>query len=236
VTGRRDRASVTTTDRRRRRVLRLLESDEQELTVSDIVASLGERPTTVRFHLDALVVDGLVEKLPGAATGRGRPPLVYRAARSLRGDGSADYRLLATILVDALAAPDDAAGGADRAAPRRAGSVRAGWDRAGTLAAAGYRRASELVESTGAQDMSALFDALGFRPDPVGPDGELVLRHCPFFDLAVERREIVCPVHLGILRGAADELAPGAEVVSLVPFARPDACVAHLAGDLTGVG
>jgi predicted ArsR family transcriptional regulator len=206
-----------TTDVRRRRVLRLLESVEEALTVAEIADRLDERPTTVRFHLDALAADGQVEKAPGAATGRGRPALVYRAARSLRGDGSTDYRLLATILVDALAGSGEALGTTE------------------ALAAAGSRWVPELVESTGAQDVAGLVDALGFRPDPVGPDGDLVLRHCPFFDLAVARREVVCPVHLGILQGATAELAPGASVVSLVPFARPDACVAHLSGDLTGV-
>jgi len=206
-----------TTAARRRRVLRLLESVEEALTVPEIAERLGERPTTVRFHLDALAADGLVEKAPGAASGPGRPALVYRAARSLRGDGSTDYRLLATILVDALAEPGDAPG------------------RTEALAAAGSRWAAELVEGTGAKDVAGLFDALGFRPEPVSADGDLVLRHCPFFDLAVARQEVVCPVHLGILQGATAELAPGTDVVSLVPFARPDACVAHLSGDLTGV-
>jgi len=204
-----------TATERRRRVLRLLESCEGSLTAGEIAARLDERPTTVKFHLDALVSDGVVVREPGAASGPGRPPVLYRAARSLRGDGATDYRLLASILVDALGAP-------------------ASQDRHESLVDAGRRWGSVLLERTGARDVTGLLDALGFQPEPVTDDGDLVLRHCPFFDLAEARREIVCPVHLGILRGAADEVAPRTEVASLVPFAEPDACVAHLVGEVTG--
>ncbi|MBD9733804.1 helix-turn-helix domain-containing protein [Streptomyces sp. H28] len=63
-----------------------------------------------------------------------------------------------------------------------------------------------------------------------GPDaGRVLLRHCPFLELAEEYGEIVCPLHLGLMQGALEQQRAPVAAVRLEPFAEPDVCVAHLA-------
>ena len=55
------------------------------------------------------------------------------------------------------------------------------------------------------------------------------LRHCPFLELAEPHRDLVCPVHLGLMQGALAELRAPVTVSALIPFAETTACLAHLA-------
>ena len=49
--------------------------------------------------------------------------------------------------------------------------------------------------------MTNLLDEIGFQPE-LTPDGTaILLHHCPFHELARDRPEIVCNIHLGLLRG-----------------------------------
>ena len=57
-----------------------------------------------------------------------------------------------------------------------------------------------------------------------------MLRHCPFQEVATTYQAVICPIHLGLIRGALAELDTGIEADSLEPFAEPGACVAHLTG------
>jgi hypothetical protein len=80
--------------------------------------------------------------------------------------------------------------------------------------------------------LTAMLDDLGFAPEPAGsgpvPD-RIRLRHCPFLELAEEYGKIVCPLHLGLMQGALDELRAPVAATRLEPFAEPGACLAHLA-------
>ena len=53
------------------------------------------------------------------------------------------------------------------------------------------------------------------------------MHRCPFRDLAEEHGDVVCSVHLGLIRGA---LAVGAPVTAtrLEPFVEPSLCRARL--------
>ncbi|MDT3441388.1 MULTISPECIES: metalloregulator ArsR/SmtB family transcription factor [unclassified Pseudofrankia] len=79
-----------------------------------------------------------------------------------------------------------------------------------------------------------LLDDLGFAPEPpgvgvdAGSDLRVRLRHCPFLELAETRAQVVCPVHLGVMRGALDAWKAPLTVDRLEPFAEPDLCVAYL--------
>ena len=57
---------------------------------------------------------------------------------------------------------------------------------------------------------------------------EIVLKRCPFQDVATTYQTVVCSVHLGLIRGALAELATGVEADRLKPFAEPGACIGHL--------
>ena len=78
-----------------------------------------------------------------------------------------------------------------------------------------------------------MLDELDFAPEPVadrpGPPDRVRLRHCPFLELAEPHRDLVCPLHLGLMQGALAELRAPITVTALIPFAEPTACLAHLA-------
>ncbi|HWP63238.1 MAG TPA: hypothetical protein VNO86_07200, partial [Candidatus Binatia bacterium] len=174
---------------------------------------------------------------------RGRPPYRYqlaaRAAVHAGGSGpgpasdpaasaapagadtgstpsEAAYRDLARVLADALRR----FGGAPAAelAGRAWGAALAGRPRRRTEARRALRRLLDLL------------DAAGFAPEPTtGLEAPIRLRRCPFGALARERQEVVCGVHLGMLRGALEAMAAPVEATALEPFVRPDLCLVRLA-------
>ena len=54
----------------------------------------------------------------------------------------------------------------------------------------------------------ATLDDIGFAPEPVtaGRQRRILLHHCPFREAAEEHREVVCTIHLGLMRGLLAEL------------------------------
>ncbi|MGH9122269.1 MAG: ArsR family transcriptional regulator, partial [Acidimicrobiales bacterium] len=76
-----------------------------------------------------------------------------------------------------------------------------------------------------------LLDQLGFEPQPAGGRGgrRILLHRCPFLDLATEYRSVVCSAHLGIIKGALEELGLPAETTTLEPLVTPTLCVTRLA-------
>lgn len=76
-----------------------------------------------------------------------------------------------------------------------------------------------------------LLDGLGFAPERRGEADrpQIGLRNCPFLEVAHESTEVVCPIHLGLMRGAMDRLTRSVAVESLQPFVEPDLCLTQLA-------
>lgn len=71
-----------------------------------------------------------------------------------------------------------------------------------------------------------LLDEQGFAPEA---DGRRVrMCRCPFKDLAESHGEVICSLHLGMLRGALEELGAPVRVEALRPFAEPGVCVVEL--------
>lgn len=60
-----------------------------------------------------------------------------------------------------------------------------------------------------------------------GTGQEVGLRHCPFLELAETQAGVVCPVHLGIMRGALQTWGAPVTVDRLDAFVEPDLCLAH---------
>jgi len=81
--------------------------------------------------------------------------------------------------------------------------------------------------------LTTMLRDLDFAPEPVADDDgapdRIRLRHCPFLELAEPQRDLVCPVHLGLMQGALDELHAPVTVTALTPFAETTACLAYLA-------
>jgi len=83
-------------------------------------------------------------------------------------------------------------------------------------------------EATG-RLVSAMED-IGFAPEAVtrGRRRKVLLHRCPFREVAQERPEVVCSIHLGLMNGLLAELDAPLEVDQLDPFVEPSQCVASL--------
>ncbi|MFJ4525832.1 helix-turn-helix transcriptional regulator [Streptomyces sp. NPDC088810] len=209
---------------RRREVLEVLRTAPAPLGVAEAAERMGLHPNTVRFHLDALVTDGLVERRAEASSGPGRPRTVYTPRPGMDRGGLRDYRLLARMLLSRWTAADPAEARAEAMETGRA------WGRF-LVDPLPPDEPPTPERSTAA--LFALLDGLGFAPQPDGgggPPERIRLRHCPFLELAEERSGVVCPLHLGLMQGALARLDAPLTVTALEPFAEPDACVAHLTG------
>lgn len=212
---------------RRRQVLERLREARRPLGSAELARDLGVHPNTVRFHLDALVGAGLVERVEGERGVPGRPALRFAAVPGMDRTGPRRYGQLARALAGAL---DGVPDGGTRA-------LEAGreWGREAATASR-ERAAGPGDRSVGA--LMALLDELDF--DPVlldgGPDGgrRVGLRRCPFFEVATTASSVVCPVHLGLMQGALQVWGGDVGVDRLHPFEEPDLCVAHLSGVATG--
>jgi predicted ArsR family transcriptional regulator len=177
----------------RERVLDALRASGRALRLSEVCAQVSLSPNPVRSHLARLADDGLVRVDHEAPHGPGRPAALYSALPAEPEEGAA-YRTLAGLLGRTLATV---------ATPSVAGQAGRDWAR--TLL--DRRRDAGRADVADAVDLVVeLFDEGGFAPR-VTPDRRTVeLYRCPFISLAVEQPEVVCAVHLGLVRGVLDEL------------------------------
>jgi predicted ArsR family transcriptional regulator len=205
----------------RARVLETIQNSPTPLGVADIAARVGRHANSVRFHLDGLLEQGLIERTSEGRDIPGRPRTLYTATPDAPHAGRRSYRLLAQILTDYLAAhvrnPRKAALEAGEQWGRRLGERPARSRRVTARAAT-----RELVDK---------LDQLGFAPEPVtsGRRRQILLHHCPFREAAEQHQSVVCTVHLGLMRGMLDELDAPVAATGLDPLVEPDLCIAHLA-------
>jgi len=206
---------------RRQQVLEAICRSPAPLGVSEIAGQAGIHPNTARFHLGVLVADGVIERMVEEPSGPGRPRVVYRARPGMARGGERRYGVLAEILLGCLAGAVSGRAAAD--------AGRAWGERV-------IGRAAPFGQVSGAEAVSrvlVLLDELAFAPETVtcedGLPAQVRLRHCPFLELAEHHRDIICPLHLGLIQGAFAGLASPVTATELTPFAEADACVVHLA-------
>jgi predicted ArsR family transcriptional regulator len=202
---------------RRDAVLEALRASDHPLGVTELAVQLGIHPNTVRFHLDALVSQGLVDRRLEAPSGRGRPRTVHAPPPGMDRGGQRQYHLLAKILLGQLSTNPDP-GAAAEAAGRSWGGY--------LVEQVPPSHQTGAAEAT--QRLTAMMTDLGFAPEPTGEDGRIRLRHCPFLELAEEYSSTLCPLHLGLMQGALSEIRAPIAATRLEPFAEPDACLVHL--------
>ncbi|MFF4363173.1 helix-turn-helix transcriptional regulator [Streptomyces sp. NPDC001604] len=206
---------------RRREILDVLRTAAAPLGVAETAERIGVHPNTVRFHLEALTGEGLVERRVLEPSGPGRPRTVYAPRPGMDRGGTRSYRLLAQMLLGRLAATGPDA----RSTAMEAGRA---WGRSLVEAPPPSSRPTP-EESAGR--LVELLDGLGFAPDPEGGKvpARIRLRHCPFLELAEEYGHLVCPLHLALMQGALAELRAPLTATDLEPFAEPDVCLVHVA-------
>lgn len=205
----------------RSRALAVLHDAGRPLTVNDVARLLSLHPNTARFHLDGLVDAGLVERQAEDRDRPGRPRTLYAALPGSSGAGQRNYRLLAEILTSYLAAQVP---GAAKSA-LQAGTT---WGRYLAERPPPYRR-TDAAEAT--RQLVSMLDEIGFAPEPttVGRKRQILLHYCPFREAAVEHRDVVCSIHLGLMQGLLAELDAPLVAERLDPFVEPSLCIAQLA-------
>lgn len=204
---------------KRARVLEWLQHQVGAVTIADAASALGMHANTVREHLDGIVRRGLATRERAPAAGRGRPAWHYRAAEDLKEPDPRvrDYAGLASTLASHIARTSS-----DPASD----ALAAGWEWGRSLAQDTAGR--PLTPAGARRRVIEILDELGF--DPAGTT-TVALRRCPLLDAARRYPDVVCSVHLGIVRGALEELGGRPEPTALLPFAEPGACRLHLPAD-----
>lgn len=204
----------------RARVLETLQIADAPLGVGAVAAKVGLHPNTARFHLDGLVEQGLAERRIEERDTPGRPRALYSAVAGPPA-GQRSYRLLAQILTSYLASTSKH--------PEKS-ALKAGeeWGRYLAERPEPFRRVDAAVAT---RQLSGILDDIGFGPEPAttGRKRQILLHHCPFREVAQAHREIVCTIHLGLMRGILTQLDAPLEATALDPFVEPNLCIAHLA-------
>jgi predicted ArsR family transcriptional regulator len=184
--------------------------------VHALAEEVGLHVNTVRWHLGILADAALVAEARESSGARGRPRHGYRVVAGALDDRPGGFRLLADVLAEVLA---------------RGGGPAA-------IEAVGEERGRALVAgdegATPADAIAAvlrLLSEFGFRPQLRRTrQGQRVdMRPCPFGDTARSYSSVVCPLHLGLMRGALEQLGSRVEATALEPFVEPNLCVARLA-------
>jgi len=187
---------------------------------------VGVTCNTARVHLEVLVAAGLVSRRLEKRRVRGRPRVLYEAARrtarsSGEGLAGAGYRDLARLLAGQIAESTDVRSQAFRAGARWASALEARPLPARPLSS------GEAVAAA-----TELLDELGFEPelDPTTDPGRILLHHCPFAEVAREHRSVICGVHLGMLEAAFERFDASVVVDGLDSFVEDDPllCVVRL--------
>lgn len=204
----------------RSRVLAVLQDAGTPLVVGEVAKRVGLHANTARFHLDALVEAGVVERTTEEREQPGRPRTLYAARPGTARAGKRSYRLLAEILTSYIAAenPNPAQ------AAREAGQA---WGRYLADRPPPFRRVD--AEAATEQLVDTL-DEIGFAPEVVrtGRKRQVLLHHCPFRETAEEHREVVCSIHLGLMQGMLAAIDAPVDAERLEPFVEPNLCVTDL--------
>jgi predicted ArsR family transcriptional regulator len=192
-------------EQQRQVILELLGAARGGLHSKQLAERLDLHPNTIRWHLGLLADSGLVEAMPERRHRRGRPSLVYRLTGEGVGRGRDEYRLLATMLTDLVAADGN-------------GEARA--------YETGLRWGRHLRQGEPDASLVDLLDQEGFEATQHGDRVEM--RRCPFYALAEGSPQVICTLHHGVIDGALAEAGADDEVERLDPFVEPGLCVAHI--------
>lgn len=201
-------------------VLTALRNARAPIGVAEVAERVRLHPNTARFHLDGLVEQGLATRAVEDRETPGRPRALYTVTANSARTGRRSYRLLAEILTSYFATHTKQ----PRQAALKAGEA---WGRFLTEAQRPFRRTDA---SAAVQLLVDALDDIGFAPEAVttGRRRQILLHHCPFRETAEEHGDVVCSVHLGLMRGMLRQLDAPIDAQQLDQFVEPDLCVAHL--------
>lgn len=195
----------------RARVLELLKGRPEPVGLAALNAATGLHENTLREHLDALVRDGYAQRHRATPAGRGRPAWLY----AVREEPTSEYAALATALAEQLAAT---------ASDPPAAGVDAG-ERWGRRVARGRTTTPDTgrTRTDARTEVLHILEEYDFSPREADGD-DVDLTTCPLLEAARRHPDVVCAVHLGLVRGVLAERGVDPTGTSLEPFASPDSC------------
>lgn len=176
----------------------------------------------VKFHLDRLVQEGLLEvefrRLSGrTGPGAGRPAKLYRrAAEDFHASlPQRQYDVMGNILAAAVV---DARGGGDLDAAIESAAYAKGSADAQRVCGAGACGSAVHADGdlAGASEVLA---QLGYEPETEGQ--EVRLHNCPFDALANDHRELVCGTNTHYVQGVLDSCCSGTTNEAADPAGAP---------------
>lgn len=198
-------------------VLEALREQPDPVSIEALSRVLGRHHNTVREQVTWLVDHGLVQRLRKPTEGRGRPPWLYEARGPRPGDD--DYVELAAALAWTIQGSN--------AEEAREQALAAGLHWAEQLAAG--RDAHPLPSARAARQRTLeLLEDLGYEPTADARIDRVVLHRCPMLQAAHQFPDVVCSVHLGLLRGTLAAHGGDPDRAQLTPFAAPGECRARL--------
>jgi predicted ArsR family transcriptional regulator len=200
--------------RSRAELLDRLAGQPEPTTLTALVEATGLHPNTLREHLTALEAQGLVRRFRARPNGRGRPAWLYEATDRTGGDGGSEYAGLAATLAAAI--------------HRTSTSPHEDAVAAGTLWGHDLARSKgapgEPGDPAARRQVIALLSDVGFGPEPDEQGAVVRLTRCPLLEAAHRYPDVVCGVHLGLVRGALEEYGADPAGTDLHPFSEPGAC------------
>ena len=214
--------------RSRAEVLGMLRAEDGPFGIREVARRTGLHPNTARFHLEALVNAGLAARSTEDRGTPGRPRIAYRATAD-GPFGQRRYQLLAEMLTSMVAAVMPDPGRSAEEAGREWGAYLAEQP-------VPYQRHSA---ADAIANLTAIMDDLGFaaaaEAQADGNQYRLRLRHCPYREVALRHQDVICALHLGLMRGTLARMRAPVTAEQLEPFAEPGVCVARLsAGEQPG--
>lgn len=204
------------------RLLEILQDAGEPMGVAELAERLDLHTNTVRSHLVVLVDEGWVEVARDERGRPGRPRQLYTAVQAAEQPQDRSYRFLAQVLAGVLRQLSDEPG-------REAEEAGRSWGRYLMDRPPPFSR---LDGDEVLRRLLGLLDDFGFMPaledGEEGGGSRVLLHRCPFIGVARDNQEVVCSLHLGLMRGALEELDGGLEATRLLPLVSPSLCVAEL--------
>jgi len=177
----------------RRALYAYIAAQGRPVSRDEAAGATGMKRATAALHLDRLVEDGLLEadfaRLSGrTGPGAGRTAKLYSRARR---------QIDISLPPRRYALAGDILAGAVEDAQRR--SVPVGEAVTGAAERAGRQIAA------GGSELASVLARLGYEPRDLGT-GETQLANCPFHELVMGHRELVCTLNLRLLGAVLAEL------------------------------
>lgn len=182
-------------------VLDILRDFPDGARASDIAELLGIHTNTARGHLDELAESGAVETITAAASGRGRPSLLFRSRIPSTDDLNAQHIALIEELTHDMSYEE---------------GLQLGRTWAERLGLAG---------NTDEEDIIPLLHRLGFAPEQNGET--LRLTSCPFVHDGRMPGIAICAIHEGFIRSSLRLTAEG-DSIEVTPLGGDGFCTIRI--------